>query len=79
MSGCQESKRAWLLLILETPADAAPSLTLVDLGQTPGQHAELTDQAFAQSADPDAETPPCPHCGSSRTRFLGEWPRFGVP
>jgi len=73
-----ESKRAWLLLILETPADAALPPTLADLSETPGQHAELS-QAFARPADEDLDTPPCPHCGSRRTKLLGEWPRFGVP
>ena len=74
-----ESKRAWLLLILETPADTPPSLKLADLLETRDQWTELTDQALPDVADDDASTPRCPHCGSSRTRFLGEWPRFGVP
>ena len=31
------------------------------------------------AADHEAVVPRCPHCGSCRTRFLSEYPRFGVP
>jgi hypothetical protein len=43
------------------------------------QLTELTDQALDEVADHDAALPRCPHCGSCQTRFLGEYPRYGVP
>jgi len=66
-------------LILATPADAAKPPKMASLSEALSQLTELTDQALDQAADHDAALPRCPHCGSCRTRFLGEYPRFGVP
>jgi hypothetical protein len=72
------SARAWILLTLETPTDRPEPLKLADLVEALGPSTEPTDQALHEPADDDAVTPRCPHCGSGRTRLLGEWPRFGV-
>ena len=72
-----ESNRAWVLLILATPADTAQPLEQVS--QAFSQLTELTAQALGEAADHDAALPRCPHCGSCRTRFLGEYPHSAVP
>jgi hypothetical protein len=73
------SNRAWVLLMLATPADPARPLTVTSLSEVLSQLMELTDQAKSEVPDPDAELPRCPHCGSCRTRLLGEYPRLGGP
>jgi hypothetical protein len=73
------SDRAWVLLILATPADAVPPLKMIGFSDTLGASTELTDQGLLDVADHDAATPRCPHCGSCRTRYLGEYPRSAAP
>ena len=68
-----------MLLILETPADTTEPLKLADLLEALGQLTEQTDQALAMPGTNEPDCPRCPHCGSTRTRLLGEYPRFGVP
>lgn len=65
------SHRAWVLLILDTPADAASPPKLADLLEALGQ---LADQTSADPRDDDADCPRCPYCDSARTRLLGEYP-----
>src|SRR5271157_3916631 len=74
-----ESNRAWVLLILATPADTAQPLKISSLSEALSQLTELTAQALGEAADHDAALPRCPHCGSCRTRFLGEYPHSAVP
>jgi putative transposase len=74
-----ESNRAWVLLILATPADIAQLPRIARLSEALTQLTELTDQALNGPADDETALPRCPHCGSCRTRFLGDYPRFGVP
>ena len=74
-----QSNRAWVLLTLATPADTTPPLKMTSLLEALSQLVELTDQALDQAADDDTALPRCPHCGSYRTRFLGEYRRCGVP
>ena len=74
-----ESNRAWVLLILATPAEAAPPLKITTLSEALSYLMEPADQALGEAADHDAAQPRCPHCGSCRTWFLGEYPRLGVP
>jgi hypothetical protein len=69
------SHRAWLLLMLQTPADAARPLTLADLLEASGQ----PEPASLDFQDDDADRPRCPCCGSVRTRLLAEYPRCGGP
>jgi Putative transposase/Transposase zinc-binding domain len=71
--------RAWVLLILATPADAVPPRRMVGLKDALDAPTELIDQGLLDVADHDATTPGCPHCGSCRTRYLGEYPRSTVP
>jgi hypothetical protein len=71
-----EANRAWVLLILDTPADATRPLKLADLLEALGQ---LADQTSADPRDDDADCPRCPYCDSARTRLLGEYPRCGGP
>jgi hypothetical protein len=71
-----EANRAWVLLILDTPADAAKPRKLADLLEALDQ---LTDQTSPDPQGDDADCPRCPCCGSLRTRLLGEYPRCGGP
>ena len=75
----EQSNRAWLLLILTTPADTAQPPKITGLLEALGQPMELTDQALDEATNHDAALPRCPRCGSCHTRFLGEYPRLGVP
>jgi hypothetical protein len=74
-----QSARAWVLLTLETPANKTEPPKLADLVEALAQGEESTDGLPQASADEDEATPRCPHCGSARTRLLGEWSRFGMP
>jgi Putative transposase len=75
----EQSNRAWVLLILATSADTAQPPRLASLREALSHLMELTDRAIEEVSDHDAAQPRCPHCGSCHTRFLGEYPRFGVP
>jgi hypothetical protein len=77
----EQSARAWVLLILEAPGKSVqPRRMIASLSEALSQLMGPTDQAPDETkADPDAAPPCCPHCGSCRTRFLGEYPRSGVP
>ena len=72
------SSRAWLLLILQKPTDTPGPLKIADLLEALGQLAEITDRQY-QRDDDHADRPCCPHCGSTRTTLLAEWPRLRVP
>jgi hypothetical protein len=61
------------------PADTAQPPRMTSFLEALSQLTEPTDQARDEVADHDAVLPRCPHCGSCQTRFLGEYPRFGVP
>jgi hypothetical protein len=74
-----DSNRAWVLLMLATPAGTAELPRISSLSEALSKLMELADQALGEAADHDAALPQCPHCGSRRTRLLGEYPRFGVP
>lgn len=73
------SSRAWLLLTLEKPTDAAGPVKIADLLEAMSQFADIDDGQHMVDEDDDVGTPCCPHCGSIRTTLLGEWPRFGLP
>ena len=75
----KQADRAWLLLILAAPADTVDPRWRVSLRDTLSQPIEPSDQARDEGADHDAALPRCPHCGSCRTRLLGEYPRLGGP
>jgi hypothetical protein len=75
----EQSNRAWLLLILTRPAATTASPKTIGLLAALGQTTDLTDQALDDMADHDAAQPRCVHCGSYRTRLLGEYPPLGVP
>jgi len=68
------ASRAWLLLILRKPTDAAGPPKIADLLETLGQLTELTKQPLD-----GADSPCCPYCGSPRTSLLAQWPNFGEP
>jgi hypothetical protein len=74
-----ESNRAWLLLILQTPAGTTEPLKLTDLLDVLGQLPQRTDQSLADLGDDEPECPRCPRCGGTRTRLLGEYSRSSGP
>jgi hypothetical protein len=73
------SHRAWLLLILDKPADTAQSPTLADRLEALGQPTQRTHPDLTDAGNDTPDCPPCPHCRSLRTRFLAEYPRGGGP
>ena len=74
------SNRAWLLLMLPTPTDTAGPEKIADLLEALSRPAEIDDcQYLGDAYDDNADSPCCPHCGSTRTTFLGEWPRPRMP
>jgi hypothetical protein len=75
----EQSDRAWVLLILTTPAETAQPRRIVGLTDALNQAWEPIDRALDEGSDHDVAVPRCPHCGSCRTRLLGEYPRFGIP
>jgi hypothetical protein len=75
----EQSARAWVLLILESSDKTVqPHSMVASLGEALSELMGLTDQLH-DAADHEAAPPCCPHCGSCRTRLLGEYPRSGVP
>lgn len=74
-----ESARAWVQLMLQTPSETTNPRKLADLLDALGQLAQRTDQVPPDPQDHQADSPRCPHCGSVRTRLLGEYPRCGGP
>jgi Putative transposase/Transposase zinc-binding domain len=75
----EQSSRAWVLLMLATPADPAKPLKITTLSEALSELIERADQASNETLGHDEELPRCPHCGSCQTRLLGEYPRSGVP
>jgi Putative transposase/Transposase zinc-binding domain len=75
----KQADRAWLLLMLTMPAQTVQGPAMVSLCDTLSQTTGVGDQALGEGADHAAAPPRCPHCGSSRTRFLGEYPRLAGP
>jgi hypothetical protein len=79
------SRRGWRFLapthdlILTTPAVTAQPPKMIGLLAALGQATDLADRVLDDTADHDAAQPRCLHCGSHRTRLLGEYPRWGVP
>jgi len=74
----EQSDRAWVLLILATRPDTAQAINGSSPLDSLSALTEPFDQARHQTANTDVACPQCPHCGSFRTRFLGEYPRLGV-
>jgi len=72
----EQSDRAWWLLMLANPAQP---LSIASLSEALSQLLDLADHTLDEGPGPDEELPRCPHCGSCRTRLLGEYPRLGVP
>jgi hypothetical protein len=72
------SSRAWLLLTLQKPTETAGPPKIADLLEALGQLAEIDDRQYLGDDD-GADRPCCPHCGSTRTTLLAEWPRFSLP
>ena len=72
----EQSDRAWWLLMLANPAKP---LKIASLSEVLSQLLDLADHALDEGPGPDEGWPRCPHCGSCRTRLLGQYPRLGVP
>ena len=75
----EQSVRAWVLLILASPADAVQTPKITSPSQAFGQLLEAPDLVSVEVGDHNPEMPRCPYCGSHRTAFLGEFPPSGVP
>ena len=75
----EQSDRAWLLLMLATPAEHAKPLKITTGSEVLSQLIEPAHQALNETLGHDEELPRCPHCGSCQTRLLGEYPPSGVP
>jgi hypothetical protein len=73
-----QSARAWVLLTLETPAESPPQ-KLADLLEALRQPAQATDAALPDPPKDEMVCPPCPRCGSARTRLMGQYPRYALP
>ena len=74
------SSRAWLLLILQKPTDAGGLPKIADLLETLSQLVAIDDnQGMVDEGNDNADSPCCPHCGSTRTVFLGKWPQPRMP
>jgi Zn finger protein HypA/HybF involved in hydrogenase expression len=71
--------RAWLRLILDKPTAAVRPVRIADLVEGLDQLTEFGDNQPRSDEERDAHRPPCPHCGSTRTRIVAEWPHYGVP
>lgn len=71
--------RAWVLLMLETPADAAQPVTLADLRAVLDRELGQDGPALVAGGEDAQDCPRCPHCGSQKTRLLGEFPRGRGP
>jgi hypothetical protein len=72
--------RAWVLLTLEIGSDATgPPTRLGDLLQVLPQETQDAPPVGADAIDEESACPRCPHCNSTRTRLLGEYPRGRVP
>ncbi|HWT82757.1 MAG TPA: transposase [Candidatus Methylomirabilis sp.] len=73
----RQSSRAWLLLTLEALADPPAPPRLADLLKTWNE--ATAEPSVQEKPERTRAVPRCPHCGSSRTRLLEEWSRWGVP
>ena len=73
----RQSSRAWLLLTLEALADPPAPPRLADLLKTWNE--ATAEPSVQEKPEGTRAVPRCPHCGSSRTRLLEEWSRWGVP
>jgi hypothetical protein len=73
------SGRIRLLLILQQPANVPGSAKIEDLLAAFSEPTEMEQNPFIGDEDQGADKPcHCPHCGSTRTRLLGEYPRYAV-
>jgi Putative transposase/Transposase zinc-binding domain len=75
----EQADRAWLLLMLTMPAESLHGPGMIGLCDALNQFTEPSDQDHDEGGDHQAVISRCPHCGSCRTRLLGEYPRLGVP
>ena len=75
----EQSNRAWVLLILATPADGVQPLRMTAFSDPLSELSESFDQRLDQASDHSESVPRCPHCGGRRTRKIGEYGRSGVP
>ncbi len=72
------SARIWLLLILQQPASMTGSPTIASALAEPSELADMHDtDDFAQESHRQKPCR-CPHCGSTRTRLLGEYPGYAA-
>lgn len=70
-------QRARLLLLVESPAEAAVPITVADVGTEAQQAAD--DRYVGPENSDEGFRPRCPHCGSDRVVHLAEVPRGQSP
>jgi Putative transposase/Transposase zinc-binding domain len=75
----EQCNHAWVLLILATPADGVQPLGMAAFSDPLRELSEWFGQRLDQVSDHSESVPRCPHCGSRRTRKIGEYGRSGVP
>ena len=72
------SARIWLLLLLQHPTSVAGSRQIENVLADSSQLTDIQDNDYF-GQDQDRENPcRCPHCGSTRTRLLGEYPPYAI-
>jgi len=73
------ASRAWVLLILDKPTDVAGPPKIADLLEAWNQLVEMDDRQMTDDEHGDADHPRCPHCGSSQTTLVAQWPPPAPP
>jgi hypothetical protein len=75
----EQSNRAWVLLILTTSVNSAQPRRMIGFPDALSRLTEPIADLLEDVADHGAAPPRCPHCGSCRTRFLGDYSPSSVP
>ncbi len=71
-----QASQAYWLLTLEALASTTEPPKVLDLLQALSQGPDGTNQGHPEEAAVNVAAPRCPHCGSSRTRLVGELCRW---
>jgi hypothetical protein len=75
----EQSASAWVLLMLATPVDTAQSPRLARFSDALSRLTEAIEPPLDLMPKVSVALSECPHCGSCRITFLGDYPRDGIP